>query len=68
MGCSVNGYGEMLNSDIGLIGKSSGKVDLYQKNKLLFSNIEEEHVAHYIETVLSSGALKNEKALKVELE
>ncbi|MDR0790564.1 MAG: (E)-4-hydroxy-3-methylbut-2-enyl-diphosphate synthase [Bacteroidales bacterium] len=41
MGCIVNGPGEMLDADYGYIGSLDGKVHLYRKGKLAFSNVEE---------------------------
>jgi (E)-4-hydroxy-3-methylbut-2-enyl-diphosphate synthase len=42
MGCIVNGPGEMLDADYGYIGSLEGKVHLYRKSKLVFSNVEED--------------------------
>ncbi len=39
MGCIVNGPGEMADADFGLMGIGSGKVNLYQKQKLVQQNI-----------------------------
>ena len=52
MGCSVNGYGEMLNSHIGIIGKGQGKVDVYHEQKLMYSNISELDVESRVEALI----------------
>ena len=49
MGCAVNGYGEMMKSDLGLIGVGTGKVDIYREKVLVKSAVKESLVGDFIE-------------------
>jgi len=44
MGCSVNGYGEMMKSDFGIIGSASGKVDIYKNRQLIKAAVAEDEL------------------------
>jgi len=40
MGCIVNGPGEMKGADFGIVGRSKNRVDIYEKSKILFKDID----------------------------
>jgi len=48
MGCGVNGYGEMMKSDFGIIGSSPGKVDLFKHKRLIASSVNELEILNVI--------------------
>ncbi len=52
MGCAVNGYGEMLNSNFGIIGKGLGKVDIYKDQTLIYANVSESEAQEYIANIM----------------
>jgi len=55
MGCGINGYGEMMKSDIGLISSSPGKVDVYVKKQLLKAAVAEIDVVDELKEILENG-------------
>jgi len=56
MGCIVNGPGEMADADFGLMGTGSGKVNLYQKQKLVQQNIPIKEAAERLLQIIHEKA------------
>ena len=52
MGCAVNGFGEMLQADIGIVGAAPGKADIYANREKVRSAVAEEHIIETIRGLL----------------
>ena len=56
MGCIVNGPGEMLGADYGLVGSSKGYLNLYKKGKIVSKRIpQDEAVKALTDLIKLSG-------------
>ena len=60
MGCIVNGPGEMLGADYGIVGSSKGHINLYKKGKIVEKRIPENETVKALTTLIKlSGDWKD---------
>ncbi|MAZ93680.1 MAG: 4-hydroxy-3-methylbut-2-en-1-yl diphosphate synthase [Lentimicrobiaceae bacterium] len=60
MGCIVNGPGEMLGADYGIVGSSKGHINLYKKGKIVEKRIPENEAVKALTTLIKlSGDWKD---------
>ncbi|KKP37192.1 MAG: 4-hydroxy-3-methylbut-2-en-1-yl diphosphate synthase [Candidatus Peregrinibacteria bacterium GW2011_GWA2_33_10] len=58
MGCSVNGLGEMADSDFAYIGGKKGKVNLYYKRKLIKNDVDQSEALNELENIVKDKTKK----------